>query len=461
MSDGRSSVQTAAEIISTMRAAAPAGRPGPGDAELAELRGLTRTLIAARAGAPAEYARYLAIAQRGIAVPWPEAEAWLGGKTVLVTGGTGCIGSTLMTQIARCRPGRLVSVSRGTAAGWPRVTGAEYARADIRDRCDLAAIFDDVRPDVVFHLAAQRDPGLAEHEVHRTVTTNVLGTRNVISAAAEIGVPQVVCSSTGKALRPYSRDVYTATKRAAEWLLASAAGRGRTRYSAARFTHVVDNSIIHSRLLGWCRGGVLRLHGADIMFYAQSALDSAQLLLCAGLGARLGTLWVYALTDLGWPVSLLDLALGMLTRTGSDAPIYFSGHDPGYESRPFPGLYDSRTAGEVSPLMSAFEAVRAQQPLRQVADAFPVQLTHRPALDELLLELEETCDSTAEPAPLRAALDALSWSLLDAALGAVPREALVRAARLSAPFRDELSAEHRRVLMAIRQHAKAGASALA
>ena len=96
----------------------------------------------------------------------------------------------------------------------------------------------------------------------------------------------MVCASTGKALRPYSADVYTASKRAAEWLLARAAARAGARYSAARFTHVVDNSIVHARLLDWCEGGVLRLHSADIAFYAQSALESAQLLLAAGLAAR-------------------------------------------------------------------------------------------------------------------------------------------------------------------------------
>src|ERR1035441_7974447 len=83
---------------------------------------------------------------------------------------------------------------------------------------------------------------------------SVVGTRNVISVAAEFGVPQLVCASTGKALRPYSADVYTASKRAAEWLLAAAAARGEARYSAARFTHVVDKSIIYARLLDWCQG---------------------------------------------------------------------------------------------------------------------------------------------------------------------------------------------------------------
>ena len=89
-----------------------------------------------------------------------------------------------------------------------------------------------MRYDVVFHLAGQRDPGRAEREVHRTVTTNVLGTGNVLSAVAASGVPQTVLASTGKALRPYSPEVYTASKRIAEWLMYRAAADGQAICSA-------------------------------------------------------------------------------------------------------------------------------------------------------------------------------------------------------------------------------------
>ena len=437
-----------------MREAAPPGQRKLDDAVLGELRSLTQALIAARPDAGEEYERFLVLRQRAIAVPEAELAAWLGGAAVLVTGGTGCVGSALMAQAARWRPRRLVSVSRGLTDGWPRLAGAEYAQADIRDPRGLAAVFDEVRPDVVFHLAAQRDPGLAEDEVHRTVTTNVLGTRQVICSAEEYGVRDVVFASTGKALRPYSREVYTASKRAAEWVIAGAALRGRARYSAARFTHVVDNSIIGQRLLGWSDGGVIRLHAADIMFYAQSALESAQLLLCAGLGARRGGLWAHAITDLGWPVSLLDLALGVLARTGSEAPVYFSGYDPGYESMPFPGLYDPRTAGEVSPLLSAFEAPGAERAAGAVTDAFPVRFEFGPQPDAPLRALQDAC-VTAEPAAVRAALDTLSWSLLDAMLKAAPRETLARVAGLTAPFESQLSPAYRRILAAVRRQAGA------
>ncbi len=449
----------ASEIISAMREAAPAGQQNLDHAALGELRSLTQALIAATPDADEECGRFLRLRHRGILVPEAELDSWLGRARVLVTGGTGCIGSALMAQLAERRPRRLVSVSRGVASGWPRLAAAEYVHADIRDRCRLAAVFDEVRPDVVFHLAAQRDPGLAEHEVHRTVTTNVLGTSHVISAAEEFGVERVVFASTGKALRPYSREVYTASKRAAEWLLSSAAARGKASYSAARFTHVVDNSIIYSRLLGWCQGGVIRLHAADIMFYAQSALESAQLLLSAGVDAggrdaRRGRLWVQAITDLGWPVGLLDLALGVLARTESETPIYFSGYDRGYESMPFPGLYDPRTAGEVSPLLNAFEAAQVERVPGRVTDQFPARFEPGPESDARLLTLQEACE-TAQSAVVRAALDALSWWMLDAMLKAAPRETLVRVAALTAPFEDELSSAYRRILAAVRQHAGA------
>jgi Polysaccharide biosynthesis protein len=306
---------------------------------------------------------------------------------------------------------------------------------------------------VVFHLAAQRDPGLAECEVHRTVTTNVLGTRQVIAAAEEAQVSHLVFASTGKALRPYSREVYTASKRAAEWLVADAARRGAITCAAARFTHVIDNSIIYQRLLGWCGGGVIRLHAADILFYAQSALESAQLLLRAGLAARPGELWAHAITDLGWPVSLLDLALGVLARTGSESPVYFSGYDPGYESKPFPGLYDPETAGEVSPLLSAFEAVHVPQVAGRVTDAFPVLFAPGEQLDASLLALQDACAS-GDAAAVRAALDTLSWWLLDAMLQRVPHEALARVATLTARFEDELSPTYRRILAAVRHYGR-------
>jgi hypothetical protein len=454
-------VLTAPEIVALMRQAVPPGRESLDDASLTRLQELTRALLEAKPDAQQEYARFLAISERALPLPDDELDAWLRGKTVVVVGGTGCIGSKLMQQVEIRCPKRLVSVGRGITDRYPRLPSSHYVQADIRDRQRLTTVLGEVQPDVVFHVAAQRDPGLAEQEVHRTLSTNVLGTENVIKVAAELGVPQVVCASTGKALRPYSPDVYTASKRVAEWLVAAAAGNSSTTtYSTARFTHVVDNSIIHGRLLDWCQGGVIRLHSADIGFYGESALESAQLLLAAGLGARPGELRVHAITDLGWPVTLLDVTLGVLARTGSATPIYVSGYDRGYEPIPFPGLYDPLTAGEVSPLLSAFEAARAEPMPGAMVDAFPLAVTPGPGLDRRLQELDGACRGTQDPAVLRPALDELSWALLDATLSAVDQPVLARAAQLTIKHQGTLIPEHRRMLAAIMREAGISESAL-
>jgi nucleoside-diphosphate-sugar epimerase len=442
-------------IISAMCAAVPAGRPAIGEHERAELQDLTRALKAAMPAASDEVRRFEAIRGRSVRVDDAELRGWLAGKTVLVTGGTGCIGSVLLGQIAARKPARLVSVSRGQTDRWPRQVAAAYLTADVGDRAGLAAVFSSVRPDLVFHVAAQRDPGLAERDVRQTVSTNVLGTRNVIEACAEFGVGQLVAASTGKALRPYSREVYTAGKRAAEWLLARAAARTDMLVSASRFTHVVDNSIVRDRLLRWAGDGVVRLHDPHTLFYAQSALESAQLMMCAGLRARAGQLRVSAINDLGWPISLLDLAVGTLLEAGSESPVYFSGHDPGYESVPFPGLYDPATAGEVSPLLSAFEAAGATHDQDLGIDAFTMMLDLGKLPEQLPVGLSRACRED-DPARVRAALDELSWQLFDAALAALPREMLGRAAARTEPYVGELSCDHTRMLAGIRAYAGSG-----
>jgi FlaA1/EpsC-like NDP-sugar epimerase len=441
------------EIVSAMREAAPAGRQSLADTAVAELRALTQVLVTERAGAIEELARFHEIRERRMEPPEPALAGWLRGRTVLVTGGTGCIGSTLMEQIARLGPRWLVSVSRGQTAGWPRHPAAEYQHADVASWASLDAVFAAVRPDVVFHLAAQRDPGLAEQASHLTVSTNVLGTRNVVQACERHGVAELSCASSGKALRPYSREVYTAAKRAGEWILAEAAARTQVRITASRFTHVVDNSIVYDRLLSWARSGVVRLHDWQTLFYAQSALESAELLLTAGLRAQPGSLRVFAIRDLGWPVSLLDLAIGTLWQVGSDSPIYFSGHDPGYERVPFPGLYDPDNAGEISPLLNAFEAVDAEHDSQLGIDASPAKFDHSRAPACLLATVEQICAATTGPRAVRAALDELSWHVLDAALAALPQPVLARVALLTEPHENRLSRDHARMLGMIRQHA--------
>lgn len=392
-------------IINEMRAAVAPGQQDLDAAEVSRLRELTARLVAGRREeARTEYERFLSVIKRELCLPRDRLAERLDGAVVLVTRDTGCVGSTLITQLAAFRPARIVSVTRG----WPRHPGAEYLYADARDQARMEALIGEIRPDLIFHVASQRDPGLAQTQVHHTVTTNVLGTRSVLGAAAAAGTGQVVCASTGKALRPFSPDVYTASKRVAEWVAFGFAASGALPVSAVRFTHVVDNSIIHQRLRDWAASSaVIRLHSPQIAFYVQSAVESAQLLMLAALDkgrTRPGRLPIRAIADLGWPVSLLDLTLGVLAARDSGAPVYLSGYDPGYEEVPFPGLYDPAAAGDLSPLLNSFEAAALVPSECPMTNVFEADFSAEPRAAGLSAELAAICGETDDPQRVRAAL---------------------------------------------------------
>jgi len=439
-----------------MRAAAAPGQRDLDAVSVARLKKLTARLVAARREESiAEYERFLSVMKREICLPHDRLAARLNGAVILVIGGTGCVGTALVTQLAEYKPARIVSVSRGVNCGWPRQPGVEYVHADIGDGAQVDSLISEIRPDVIFHLAGQRFPGLAETLVQQTLRTNLLGTRNVLAAAAAAGTGHVVCASTGKALRPFSPDIYTASKRVMEWVAHGFAASGAVSCSAVRFTHVVNNSDIHKRLQEWAETpSVVRLHSPQIMFYTQSAAECAQLLLSACLDDRPGELLIHAINDLGWPVSLLDLAVGVLASQGSDAPIYFSGYDPGYEEIPFPGLYDPATAGEVSPLINAFEAAVAVPGDCPMTDAFVAAVEPGPRTDELFEKLAALCDGDDTPDAARAALQELSWSVLDATLAAVPPPLLNKIARITERHTATLIPDHQRILDAIKNRAR-------
>jgi Polysaccharide biosynthesis protein len=429
-------VRSINDLLGDLRTAAPPQAAELTEPQVEKLRGLTRELLELKPQSLAEYRRFEGVRSRCIELPAQEIAAQVEGATILVTGGTGCIGRVLLNQLLPYRPARLVSLSRGRTA-LPRIDGVEFVYGDVRYRSSLDEVFAEIRPDIVFHVAAQRNPGLAEVEVLRTVATNVFGTRNVLQAAARTGTGTVVCASTGKALRPYSPDVYAASKRIGEWILARSAAASETRLAASRFTHVVDNSIIGDRLRSWCaKDEPIRLHSAEIGFYIQSALESAQLLLCGLIDATPGTLRLNALRDLDWPASLLEVALGAVAHTGSAAPVYIAGYDSGYEEQAFPGLYDPMTAGDVSPLINVFEAIGAKAAASEQVDMFiPDVLSGDEQALRALTELESACVPalTGEPDPtvVRRKLDDLSWALLDATVVAIPPQSRARAVRLA------------------------------
>jgi hypothetical protein len=425
-------------------------------AALDELTAATERLVGCSPSAVAEYQRYLDVRRRRISVPDGRLAERLEGATVVITGDTGCIGSVLLRQLAAYRVRRVVGVSL-TSAVRPR-PGAISHRVDVRDAAALVGLFRQVEPDLVFHLAAQRDPGLAERVPRTTMTTNVLGTRNVVRACETAGVSRLVLASTGKAMRPYTTSVYAASKRISERIVADATARGAVSGAAVRFTHVVDNAIVLDRLRGWCdRNEVIRLHNLDTLFYAQSAIESAQLLLVAALAPHDDLFRVHAIRNVGWPLALLDLALGAISEAGTVTPIQQVGMEAGYEDTAYPGLYDPKYSGEVSPLLNALEARTAHPTASPDVDASSGTARLTAQLSENVRRVERLAVTKAPLPELRTAFDQLARAELGQTVREAPAGVVRRITDLTAPYRASMTADHRWTDDVFRRRVPAGA----
>jgi FlaA1/EpsC-like NDP-sugar epimerase len=346
------------EIIQQMCALSP-------ETHYEELLELTKALMKCQTFPGMEKARFLDVMQRGIPdfsggyIPM----SW---RTVIVTGGTGCVGHAVLSRLIKDAPyTRYFSISRNPPRPERRVDKVNYLIGDIRDYPRMAQIITDLKPEMILHLAAQRDPGKAEREVSETINTNVFGSSVILRAAGEAEVGTVVLASTGKAVRFFTSDVYAATKKMVEYQAAAAAHKYPMKVATARFTHVVDNSLIRIFIEEWMlQGEAMKIHSPFVMLPIQSALECYHLLMMAGKHAEVGHPKTLAIRNLGWPpVTLLDMALDYLREfdpSGPRCPIYFTGYPPGYEAYAYPGTYDPLTAGEVSPLINCLEAGRTK-----------------------------------------------------------------------------------------------------
>jgi FlaA1/EpsC-like NDP-sugar epimerase len=258
------------------------------------------------------------------------------GKRILVTGAGGSIGSELCRQIARFSPAKLYLLDRDESGlletqmsltGHGLLQGDEVVLGDIRDADAMRTIFAETRPDVVFHAAALKHLPLLESFPLEAWKTNVLGTLNVLSAAAEVGVSAFVNVSTDKAAD--ATCVLGYSKRIAERLTADYATSQPGRYVSVRFGNVLGSrgSVVHTFTAQIERGGPITITHPDVERFFMLIPEACQLVLEAGATGFDGEVMVL---DMGEPVKIIDLAKSLIRISGRrDIEINYTGLRPG------------------------------------------------------------------------------------------------------------------------------------
>jgi len=261
------------------------------------------------------------------------------GKTILVTGGGGSIGSELCRQISKCKPKKLIIVDiyENNAYDIQQELIRKYGDkldlsveiASVRDRKRLEAIFANYRPQLVFHAAAHKHVPLMEHSGCEAVKNNVLGTYNTADMAEKYGVEKFVLISTDKAVNP--TNIMGASKRMCEMVIQCRTDSATT-FAAVRFGNVLgsNGSVIPLFKRQIAQGGPITLTDARIIRYFMTIPEASQLVMQAGAMAKKGELFVL---DMGKPIKIYDLAVNMIKlsgfRPGTDIEIQEIGLRPG------------------------------------------------------------------------------------------------------------------------------------
>lgn len=257
----------------------------------------------------------------------------LHGRRVLITGAGGSIGSEIARQVAACDPAEVFVLDHDEThlhdlcSELPPT--ATQVLADIRERDAVFRVFRRCRPDVVFHAAAHKHVPLLEAHPIEAVRTNVVGTANVVAAAAAVGVDRLVFISTDKAVRPSS--VMGASKRLGEDIVLGCRPED-ARYCAVRFGNVLGSrgSVTPTFLRQISSGGPVTITDARMTRFFMSIPEAVQLVLQAATMADGGEVFIL---EMGEPVRIIDLAQRMIRlagrRVGTDVEIRVTGVRPG------------------------------------------------------------------------------------------------------------------------------------
>ena len=291
------------------------------------------------------------LARDEITLDKKQIEDYLTGKVILISGAGGSIGSEICRQVMRMNPKKLILMGHGENSIYliHKELAKTYSKnklvpviASIRDPYQLDMVFEEYRPQVVFHAAAHKHVPLMEIQPLAAVTNNIFGTRNMADVAGRYGVERFVMISTDKAVNP--TNVMGATKQVAEKIVHSMNDVYDTKYITVRFGNVLGSrgSVIPLFRKQIAAGGPVTVTDPEMTRYFMTIPEAAQLVMQAGAMGKGGEVF---LLDMGKPVKIMDLARNMIRLSGfepdKDIKIEITGLRPGEK------LYEELlTAGE-------------------------------------------------------------------------------------------------------------------
>ena len=257
-----------------------------------------------------------------------EIRSYLRGKSVLVTGAGGSIGSQIVREIFKFKPSNLILVDVNENALYMLERDLDFERShskeyegvnyiseivSIREKEALREVFDKYKPEVVFHAAAHKHVPLMERRPQEAIKNNVFGTKNVMDVAIEKDVERFIMISTDKAVNP--ANAMGASKRLTEIILQSKGNKYKTKFAAVRFGNVLgsNGSVIPIFKEHIRKGGPITITHRNIIRYFMTIPEAAQLVLQAGYYASEGEIF---LLDMGEPVKIIDLATNLIKLSG-------------------------------------------------------------------------------------------------------------------------------------------------
>ena len=336
-----------------------------------------------------------------IQVNLEEIFGYIHGKTVLVTGGGGSIGSELCRQIAGAKPEMLIifdiyennayDIQQELRRNFPELN-LEVLIGSVRNTSRVEWVVGHYRPDLIFHAAAHKHVPLMEDSPNEAIKNNVFGTYKVASAAAKYGVRRFVLISTDKAVNP--TNIMGASKRLCEMVIQMMDRRSKTEFVAVRFGNVLgsNGSVIPLFKKQIAAGGPVTVTHPDIIRYFMTIPEAVSLVLQAGYYAKGGEIFIL---DMGEPVKIDTMARNMIRLSGYepdvDIKVVYTGLRPGEK------LYEELLMKEEGLQETANRLIHIGKPIEMDDEKFAAQLDCLKAACQA--ETENMKDIVAEIVP--------------------------------------------------------------